>query len=382
MKPSTLRVLHCPNGIAGNPQQIARAERSLGLASQSILFTPHAFGYPADKVLLPNGSNRLTLEIARWRLLWKALRNFDVIHFNFGQTITCLAPDYYKDYALPIRMVYNLYTSIVRLRDLPLLKRFGKVIAMTYQGDDARQGDYCRAHFPIHFVYEVEPTYYTAETDALKRADIARVARYADLIYALNPDLLYVLPPQAQFLPYASVDLREWQPVPASPDPDRPLTILHAPSHRGVKGTRYVLEAVERLKSEGIPIELILVENMSHREARRLYERADLLIDQLLAGWYGGLAVELMALGKPVICYLREDDLGFLPPQMRAELPIINAAPHTIYDVLKTWTTVRRDELSEVGRRSRAYVERWHDPLSIAARLKNDYEAVIASRLV
>ncbi len=380
MKQPNLRVLHCPHGIAGNPQQIARAERSLGLVSQSIMFTPHYLGYPADKVMLPNGSSRLTLEIARWRLLWMALRNFDVIHFNFGQTIMPVARDYYREYSFPIRMAYKLYTSIVRPHDLPLLKRFGKVIAMTYQGDDARQGDYCRAHFPIHFVYEVEPHYYTAETDALKRANIARVARYADLIYALNPDLLYVLPAQAQFLPYASVDPREWQPVSTPSDPSQPLVVLHAPSHRGVKGTRYVLEAVERLRSEGVALELILVEKMQHREAQRLYERADMLIDQLLAGWYGALAVELMALGKPVIAYLREDDLDFLPPQMRAELPVINAAPNTLYDVLKTWTTTRRSELSEVGRRSRAYVERWHDPLRIAARLKSDYEAVIAAR--
>jgi hypothetical protein len=41
----------------------------------------------------------------------------------------------------------------------------------------------------------------------------------------------------------------------------------------------------------------------------------------LFAGWYGGLAVELMALGKPVLAYIREEDLSFVDPQMRYELP-------------------------------------------------------------
>ena len=104
------------------------------------------------------------------------------------------------------------------------------------------------------------------------------------------------------------------------------------------------------------------------------------MVDQLLCGWYGGLAVELMALGKPVICYIREADLQFIPAEMRQELPLINATPGTIYDVLKEWLTVRRDRLPQVGRQSRDYVETWHDPLKIAARLKDDYECILASK--
>ena len=44
----------------------------------------------------------------------------------------------------------------------------------------------------------------------------------------------------------------------------------------------------ERLKREGMPIELLLVENVPFAEAQRMYRRADLLVDQLLVGWYGG----------------------------------------------------------------------------------------------
>jgi len=52
---------------------------------------------------------------------------------------------------------------------------------------------------------DVEPGYYTPASDARKRWRIAQFATYADRIYALNPDLLHVLPAQAEFLPYANV---------------------------------------------------------------------------------------------------------------------------------------------------------------------------------
>lgn len=376
-----MRVLHCPHNITGNPAQLARAERELGLDSWSVTFTRHPFGYEADETLLQPGQSKFALEKQRWRLLWRAVRDFDVIHFNFGATIMPMPNDHIPPgYPLPIRLAYNTYANLLHLLDLPLLKRLGKGIAITYHGDDIRQGDYCREHFAITFATEVEPGYYTPESDAQKRRDAAYVARYADRLYALTPDLLHFLPPHAAYLPTASFDPREWQPVINAKAAHEPLTILHAPSHRGVKGTSYVIAAVERLKLEGFNVELLLIENMSHAEARAAYARADLLVDQLLAGWHGVLAVELMALGKPVVCYLRDEDLEYLPAEMRADLPIINATPASVYDVLKLWVTERRAELPEVGRRGRAYVERWHDPRQIAARLKADYEAMLVPK--
>jgi hypothetical protein len=82
-------------------------------------------------------------------------------------------------------------------------------------------------------------------------------------------------------------------------------------------------------------------------------------------------------LGKPVICYLREGDLSFIPPQMRRELPIIQADPASLYDVLKEWLTHRRQDLIPLGRRCRAFVETWHDPRKIAAQVAADYRSIL-----
>jgi glycosyltransferase involved in cell wall biosynthesis len=375
-----IRVLHCPTSVGGNPQALARAERELGLQSIAVAFDQNYLSYTTDETLFKPGEHQLIRESKQWRLIWRILRKVDIVHYNFGSTIfsDALAANHTgSKYPQVLYKTFEAYRRLATIFDLPFLKRAGKKIVVTYQGDDARQGDFCRAAFEISPAAEVEPGYYTAESDERKRHSIARFERYADRIYALNPDLMHVLPPRAEFLPYANVDLREWTPSALSELPKR-LMVLHAPTHRGAKGTSYILEAVKRLQEEdGLEFDFRLVEGISHQEARQLYERADLLIDQLLCGWYGGLAVEFMALGKPVICYLREQDLSFLPPPMRDDLPVINATPKTIYQVLKEWLTARRQDLLATGTRGRLYVERWHDPLKIAARLKKDYETIM-----
>lgn len=365
----------------GNPQSLARAEREVGLDSWSVSLYPSRARYEADEVIDWGKAGPLRMELARWPLLWRALRSYDVIHFNFGASLmpywNSADSPAFKPYSMWIRKLYGLYARCLELRDVPLLRKAGKGIVVTYQGDDARQGDYCRDHFEISPAVDAADSYYNAESDRRKRKRITRFARYADRVYALNPDLLHVLPEAARFMPYATVDLRKWKPDPSRGSTSDVPLVLHAPTRRDIKGTSHVTAAFERLEDEGVKFKYVVVENMSRAEARILYEKADLLIDQLLAGWYGGLAVELMALGKPVICYIRKGDLKFIPTAMREELPVIEATPATIYETLKQWLTSRRRELGERGARSRSFVETWHDPLKIAEGLRIDYEAIM-----
>ena len=381
MRSEPFRILHCPMNVGNNPYSLAQAERALGWDSHALVYERHYMRFPIDEVILTPGDNRLMRELKRWRLLWRALRRFDLIHFNFGQAILPMqGGDRRGKYPGPAYRVYDWYVRLVYARDLQLLRRAGKGIVVTYQGDDARQGDFCRAHFDISIAHAVGPDYYSPEGDARKRRNIATFGRYADRIYALNPDLLYVLPPHARFMPYAILDPDAW--TPRYPRPDAPrLHVVHAPTHKVAKGTRHILEAVARLRQQDhLDFEFTLVENTSNAEARRVYERADLLVDQLLAGWYGGLSVELMALGKPAICYLRAEDLKFIPDAMRAAMPVISATPQSIYAVLKEYLTDRRHALPTVGRRARAYVERWHHPRKIAEMLIQDYADILAAR--
>lgn len=370
-----LRILHCPEGIGGHPQQLARSEREIGLASVAISFKQNYLQYEGDEILLQPGQGYAQLELRRWQLLRRALRDFDVIHFNFGQSIMPSAVFSPRPLTLDVR-AYRMYTRLISHLDLPILKQAGKGIVVTYQGDEARFGALLRQRTESIY-FDERPEQFTETLDEQKRRSIDRFSRYADRIYALNPDLLPGLPAGAEFLPYASVDINAWQPPEKRAEPHR-FTIVHAPTNRAAKGTSYIVEAVQRLKEiDQLDFDFVLVEGMSREEARRIYLEADLLVDQLIIGWYGGLAVELMALAKPVVAYIHSDDLRLVPAAMQNELPIIPATHENIYDVLKTLLTHRRHELPAMGIRARAFVEHWHDPLKIALQMKDVYAHII-----
>jgi len=208
--------------------------------------------------------------------------------------------------------------------------------------------------------------------DRLKRRKLAKISRYASRLFAVNPDLLHVLPAQSEFVPYANVDIQKWRPVSAADDDE--IRIVHAPTDRPTKGSRYILDALDKLSRRYPHVKPLIIENMPHERVRACYNAADLAVDQLLAGWYGGFAVEMMAIGKPVVCYIRERDLKFIPERMRGDLPIVNATPETIYSVLEELIE-SKTRLKAIGEASRAYVEAWHDPVKIASQMKAAYGA-------
>lgn len=371
-----LRVLHCPWNVAGQSAQLAAAERALGADSRSIVISETAKGFPADEALTRPGAAQLQLEWARWRLLGKALRWADVVHFTFGQGI--LVPHAWPDlrdvrWTSPSAVARRLYARMVWLKDLPILAAAGKRIVVTWQGDDARQHDRSLELFESSIAHVLGTSYYPLFSDEWKRRTIAAFERFAPVHYALNPDLMHVLPARTRFLPYASFDPAAVRPRFPQAEQGRPLVFAHAPSHRGAKGTEQVLAAVEHLRAEGLVFELDLVEGLSRDEAINRYARCDVMIDQLIVGWYGGLAVEAMSLGKPVVVYLRDGDLGFLPRELRADLPFVRATPDGIADAMRRLIATPRSEIAEMGRRSRAFVERWHDPRKVAERTLTDY---------
>ena len=371
-----ISVLHCPTNVGSGPQSLANAQRELGLNCISLVLDKDRFDFVSDEVLFAPQDGRFTKLQKSWKLIFRILQEFDIVHYSSGRPLISepspRAPQSRKE--LSRKIPQPSYRKLLHFFDTRLFAAAGKGIVVTYTGSDARQRDYCLANHEVTFVGQVDT--YSAETDTYKRRQIAQFARYAHRSYALNPDLLGVLP-QAQFLPFAR-DMRRW--IPHYPEPRARPRVVHAPTHRGIKGTRFLLDATERLQREGIQFDLELVEGLPHAEAQRRFQEADLVVDQLLLGWYGGFAVEAMALGKPVIAYLRESDFHVVPAQMLEELPVIHATPANIYDLLKEWLTIRSQSLPERGRASRAYVEHWHDARAIARRLIVDYEAILRER--
>jgi len=155
--------------------------------------------------------------------------------------------------------------------------------------------------------------------------------------------------------------------APAPPSDSEHPVVLHAPSSRSRKGTEEVVAAAELL---GLNLEL--VEGVDHRAAFERYRAADLVVDQLNAGWYGMFAIEAMALGKPVVAFLHEEATRRTEEAFGLKVPIVHATKETLADVLRE-LVASPEELRRIGAASRAYVERVHDLSVVGQRLLDLY---------
>jgi len=152
----------------------------------------------------------------------------------------------------------------------------------------------------------------------------------------------------------------------------------HAPTHRMVKGTDEIIRVVENLRSKGINIRLELIEGLSRDDAQKKYQEIDLFIDQLVIGWYGVVSLEVMALGKPIICFIKGRGLRFVPPKMLADLPIINADESSLEEKLVGVMQMSIEQRQSLAERGLAYLKEWHDPTKIAQRVVGDYRKVLS----
>jgi glycosyltransferase involved in cell wall biosynthesis len=131
-----------------------------------------------------------------------------------------------------------------------------------------------------------------------------------------------------------------------------------------------VIEACAQL-----PVDLDIVEGVPHELARERYARADIVVDQLNAGWHGVFALESMALGKPVVTHLKPEVVEDSAEGYGVRLPVVPATRETLVEVLRP--LVESPELRrEIGAASRAYVEQVHDIDRVADRLLDVYRSL------
>jgi glycosyltransferase involved in cell wall biosynthesis len=105
-----------------------------------------------------------------------------------------------------------------------------------------------------------------------------------------------------------------------------------------------------------------------HGEARARYEGADIVVEQLNAGWHGIFGLEGMALGKPVVTYLKDDVVRRTEEAFGIRVPIVGATKDTLVDRLRPLVESPA-ERRRIGAESRAYVEQVHDIDKVADRL-------------
>lgn len=296
---------------------------------------PHADG------LLKGLGAKLRSYAIRLRCIYR----YDIFHFFYGVTL------------LPFQL------------DLPLYRWLGKKVVMEYLGNDiqgyAASVNQYRWTNIAHMMSAEEGQAYDRRIQRRYR----REQRYVDHSLVCAP-CYSEFAPGAEFLPLA-LDLEQY---PYSPPPacNGVLRIMHAPTHRGFKGTRYIVSAIERLQAEGFRVELDLVEGVSHVALRERYKECHLFIDQILGGWYGTASIEALAIGRPVVVFIRESYLAEV--DFAAQLPFFNADPDTIYQVLREIVEAGSECLFPRSRSGRQFVEAHHDASSVTKRLLRTYQ--------
>ncbi len=357
-----LRVLHGLTGAASQPSTISRAQRRLGIHADCVLVTSgNKFGYPSDHQLVIGTDEQRSYT----DFLIDAIDRYDVFHFYFR-------PFFYFE---------SRYVHYPTGLDLMVLRAAGKVVIFHYRGSEVRTAEKFRDFSPYHYADEDPNNLVSKFPAATVEAFQEYVSGVANQVLVPDAELQSYVP-GSEIVP-RGIDLELWRPTfetseMADEHPEGPL-VVHAPSRQAVKGTPTVLAGVEQLRREGFKFRFQLIEGLPNDEARRVYERASIIVDQLRIGWYGVLAVEGMALGKPVVSYVREDIADHLVPGDRGgEPPLANANPETFVDVMRGLLT-HGERRRALGRLARAYCEATHDSAVVAADLIERYRKELAA---
>jgi len=137
--------------------------------------------------------------------------------------------------------------------------------------------------------------------------------------------------------------------------------VAHCPNHRGAKGTEFIIDAVNKLKSEGFLVELVLMEGLKNDVLlSKLQTEVDVLVEQLVMG-YGLNAIEGMACGLPTISNLSIDSYTKIFRRYASlnECPILSATPETIIESLRVLITNPKLRKS-LGMAGKEFVRKYH----------------------
>lgn len=271
----------------------------------------------------------------------KIVKNYDVFHFSF--------------LGGPLKDTFFKYLEAQLIHICG-----GKIIVLGYGADfyvysrvlNKSWTHTLNVHYPYYAIHE-----------EVVQKQVKYWTRHADIIInGMQIDGLGrwdVLPFRAE-----CIEVDAWKkktPYSMNDGKNRPVVVVHAPNHRFIKGTDYLIQSIDELKSEGLQVELILIEKKQNTEVKKiLEEKADIFFDQLILG-YAMSAIEAFSVGLPVITNLENDDYVkvFRRYSYLNECPAMSASHETLTDVLRILVTNPglRKELGEAGRK---YAEKYH----------------------
>lgn len=233
----------------------------------------------------------------------RALFRYQVFHFFSGETI------------LPWKL---------RGFELACYKLLGKKIIMHFVGSDIRSEEYLKEkNDHLEGYLRKEYSIKTPVSSVIQRKLIKQSRKNASVILVSTPDLLQIIPEASYipvFLDFGHFIYEDSEKTSATINT---VSILHSPSATKTKGSGHLERVFENLEKEfGETITFITpvpgLKNITSYPTTRydllnLMAASDIVIDQLLIGWYGLKAVEALMLDCEVVCFVEEQLLSYLP---------------------------------------------------------------------
>ncbi len=330
----------------------AAADRLHGYQSDTLVYRPYYVTAEFTYNLLKWWRIKPLALVIPWAVfLWAVLR-YDVFQLYFDGGF--------------------LNRTIGKRLEMPLLKLLGKKIIVSAFGADVRVRETTQALGQYNCCMDCpQPRVACICDEDLARRNLAHVRRYADVTLSMG-DMIEYTPGSRNDGFYWAIDLKKWPFIGVSLA-SRPVKIVHAPNHPQFKGTRFLVDAVKDLQRDGYPVELVMVQGASNTEAMEIYKQADIIADQFIIGWHGNFAVEGMALGKPVIAYIRKQE--YLPAGV--DCPIVSADPDGLKAALIR--LIENPQLRyELGIKGRRYVEQVFSLEQVGARMDKLYRQLHA----
>lgn len=349
-----MKIVHLPTDLGMRAYSLSRAEQELGLDSWMVI---KRIGVHNSNSVQPLLSNNLLLSMFHLLTAFGTTLKADVVMANNGATLL--------DFG---RINFDLL-------DLPIYKLLKKRIIVTYQGCDIRLCETC----PIRAALSSEETctnvpknlnYQEFDTWKLKRFQIW--SKYADAILGITPDLCRVqgvmYSPHAKFIENVN-NAKNLTRKPANST----IRIAHMPKQH-IKGSEWIDPILKKLEVNfQNKVEYIKISGLSWQDSLETLANCDILIDQVLSGWYGGISVEAALLGVLPIAYIDSDLLGFVPENMRLNLPVLALRDKEELPIVLEKLIRDSDYLTQEALRCHNSALQFHDAKVVAKQLISQY---------
>ncbi|NND76950.1 MAG: hypothetical protein HKN39_02055 [Flavobacteriales bacterium] len=332
------RIEHYSNFIKHNCSEVLVAESFVNYVAPSSLYNTN-YTYSFNYSKLPS--------ILRWCLsvflFFKFLMKYDIFHFFSGETIL---------------------TRNTRKLEFIVYKLFNKKVIMHFVGADIRNPKY------VEWKEQNIQAYLKGDRPPIEplkwqKKLMEDSQKYADRVLVSTPDLLCIYPGKANYFPVL-LDLDKFNMEISKIEFERSneIVIVHAPSNPLVKGSRIIEPVLKSIKEKyGDKVKLILREDLdnitryatSRYDLFRCFLVSNIVIDQMVIGWYGLQAIEAVMTDNQVISYVGQDVEKYLFP----ECPIILANAIDLYEVIEA--CIKRELNGRIDYKSaKEWVRKYH----------------------